>query len=155
MRRVQKRSSVGVTVAASPEQVWAVVSDPTRTGEWSHECRTLVWDGEAGARPGSRFRGTNRAGPWRWTRTCELVTVDPPREISWRTVPTLLFPDSTLWTLRLEPEGDGTRITQTFEVLRAPVLLDRVYALLIPTHQDRDALLREDLARIGPVAARR
>jgi hypothetical protein len=80
------------------------------------------------------------------------VTVDPPREISWRTVPTFLFPDSTSWSLRLEPAPGGTRITQTFQVLRAPWLLDRIYARFIPSHQDRDARLIDDLARIGDVA---
>ena len=37
-------------------------------------------------------------------------------------------------------------------VLRAPWLMDRFYAFLIPTHQDRDARLAEDLRRIGEVA---
>lgn len=154
MKRVQKTGEVSVVVDATPDQVWRVVSDVTRTGEWSHECRTVDWVGSVGeARPGARFRGGNRAGPWRWSRTCELVTVDPARELAWRTVPTTLFPDSTLWTLRLEPVGDGTRLTQSFEVVRAPRLLDLVYARLIPAHQDRDARLAEDLERIGRVAA--
>ena len=153
MRRVQLSGRVEAVVDATPDQVWQVVSDVTRTGEWSHECVSVAWVDEPRARPGARFRGGNRAGPWRWSRTCELVTVDEPRELSWRTVPTLLFPDSTLWSLRLEPAGDGTRIVQSFEVVRAPWLLDRVYGALIPSHQDRDARLAEDLARIGPVAA--
>ena len=55
---------------------------------------------------------------------------------------------------RLRPSGRGTRITQTFTVLRAPWLLDRLYARLIPTHQDRDARLAADLARIGTAAQR-
>jgi hypothetical protein len=71
----------------------------------------------------------------------------------WCTVPTLLFPDSTEWRLLVAPAGSGSRITQSFRVVRAPWLLDRVYARLIPSHQDRDARLAEDLARIG-VAAR-
>ena len=97
--------------------------------------------------PGARFRGRNRAGWARWTRTCEIVSVDAPRELVWRTVPPWLFPDSTEWRIRLEPAGPGTTITQSFTVLRAPWLLDRLYARLIPAHQDRDARLAEDLAR--------
>ena len=156
MKRVQKTACVEVVVDATPDQVWDVVSDPTRTGEWSHECRSVDWVGAVReARPGARFRGGNKAGRWSWSRTCELVTVDAPREITWRTVPTVLFPDSTRWTLRVEPAGAGTRITQSFEVVKAPPVLDAVYARLIPTHQDRDARLAEDLARIGVVAARR
>lgn len=153
MSQVQKRAQIQVVVDASPEEVWQVVSDVTRVGEWSHECLSARWLGGAdGPRPGVRFVGRNRAGWVRWSRTSELVTVDPPREISWRTVSTPLFPDSTEWRLRLEPSGSGTLIAQSFTVLRAPRVLDRVYAALIPSHRDRDARLAEDLARIGAVA---
>jgi hypothetical protein len=153
MRQVQKHSHVEVVVDATAPQVWDVVSDVTRIGEWSHECDAARWLGDAeAAAPGARFRGHNRAGWARWSRTNEITTVDRPRELGWRTVPTMLFPDSTHWTLRLEACGDRTRITQSFTVLRAPWLLDRIYAWLIPAHQDRDVRLTEDLARIGTAA---
>lgn len=156
MSQVQKKSRVEVAVDATVPQVWEVISDVTRIGEWSHECHTARWLGAAdGPAPGVRFRGRNRAGWARWGRTCEFVTVEPPRQIVWRTVPTRLFPDSTQWRIQLEPTSDGrTRITQSFTVLRAPWLLDRLYARLIPTHQDRDARLAQDLARVGDAARR-
>jgi hypothetical protein len=156
MSQVQKRSHVEVVVDATVLQVWDVVSDVTRVGEWSHECRGAYWLGGAdGPAVGARFRGRNRAGwsGWaRWSRTCEIVSWDPPAELVWRTVPTLLFPDSTEWRIRLEIADSGTRLTQSFTVLRAPWLLDRLYALLIPSHQDRNARLAGDLRRIGDVA---
>jgi hypothetical protein len=156
MSEVQKRSHVEVVVDATVSQVWAVVSDVTRVGEWSHECLGAGWLGDAhGPAPGARFRGRNRAGwsGWaRWSRICEIVSLDPPSQLVWRTVPTLLFPDSTEWRIRLEIADGGTRISQSFTVLRAPWLLDRLYALLIPSHQDRNARLTEDLHRIGEVA---
>jgi hypothetical protein len=156
MSQVQKQSLVEEVVDATAWQVWAVISDVTRIGEWSHECRAAWWLDEAdGPSPGVRFRGSNRAGWARWGRTCEIVTVDPPRQLVWRTVPTPLFPDSTRWAIRLEPTSDGrTLIRQSFTVLRAPWLLDRLYARLIPAHQDRDAGLAQDIVRVG-VAARR
>jgi uncharacterized protein YndB with AHSA1/START domain len=141
-------------VDAPVQQVWDVIVDVTRVGEWSHECRTARWLGGAqAATPGARFRGRNRAGWARWSRVCEVVTVDPLREFGWRTVPTLLFPDSTEWRLRLEPHPGGTTITQSFTVLKGQWLLDRLYAMLIPAHRDRDARLGADLARIGDAAA--
>lgn len=155
MSQVQKKSRVKVIVDATVPQVWEVISDVTRIGEWSHECHAARWLGAADEpAPGARFRGRNRAGWARWGRTCEIVTVEPPRQIVWRTVPTPLFPDSTQWRIKLESTSDGrTLITQSFTVLRAPWLLDRLYARLIPAHQDRDARLAQDLARVG-VAAR-
>jgi hypothetical protein len=156
MSQVQKKSRVEVVVDATVPQAWEVISDVTRIGEWSHECHAARWLGAAdGPAPGVRFRGRNRAGWARWGRTCEFVTVEPPRQVIWRTVPTLLFPDSTQWCIQLEPTSDGrTLITQSFTVLRAPWLLDRLYARLIPTHQDRDARLAQDLARVGEAARR-
>ena len=155
MSQVQKNSCVEVVVDATVQEVWQVISNVTRVGEWSHECHAARWLGGAdGPAPGVRFRGRNRAGWARWGRTCEIVTVDPPRLIVWRTVPTLIFPDSTQWQVELNPSADRTLITQSFTVLRAPWLLDRLYAKFIPSHQDRDARLAEDLARIGPAARR-
>ena len=153
MAEVQKSGCVDVVIPASVDAVWQVVGDVTRTGEWSHECREVRWlSGTRSAAPGSRFRGRNRAGWARWGRTCEIVAMDKPREISWRTVPTALFPDSTIWRIRLEPTDGGTRILQEFEVVRAPKLLDHLYAAIIPAHRDRDARLKADLARIGDIA---
>lgn len=156
MGRVQKSSLVTVVVDAPVEDVWRVVSDVRRTGEWSHECRSVQWlAGADAAAPGARFRGRNRAGWVRWTRTCEIVAVDEPAELVWRTVPSWVFPDSTEWRMSLVPEGRRTTITQSFTVLSAPGLLDPVYAWLIPGHRDRDARLAGDLSRIGAVAAGR
>jgi hypothetical protein len=150
---VQKQSKVTVVVDASPEQVWAVVADVRRVGEWSHECRSAEWlGGVTRAQPGARFRGRNRTGIWRWSRTCEVVSADAPHELVWRTVPTWLIPDSTEWRIRLDSAGAGTRITQSFRVLRAPAFHDRLFAVVIPAHRDRDAGLADDLRRIGEVA---
>src|SRR5512141_1825811 len=100
MSQVQKQSRVEVVVAATVRQVWEVISDVTRIGEWSHECHSARWlDHHRGLVTGARFRGRNRAGWARWSRTSEIVTVDPPCEIVWRTVPTRLFPDSTRWRI--------------------------------------------------------
>jgi hypothetical protein len=156
MGRVQKSSRVTVVVDAPVQDVWRVVSDVRRTGEWSHECRSAQWlAGADAAAPGVRFRGHNRARWLRWARTCEFVAVDEPTELVWRTVPSWRYPDSTEWRISLVPEGRRTAITQSFSVVRAPGLLDAVYAWLIPAHQDRDARLADDLARIGAVAAGR
>jgi Polyketide cyclase / dehydrase and lipid transport len=144
---------VETVVAAPIDAVWAVVSDVTRVGEWSHECRRVEWlDGATGAVPGARFRGTNKAGVWTWSRTNEVVVADEPRTLVWRTVPTLLFPDSSEWRIELEPVDGGTRITQSYEVVRAPALLARLYAVVVPSHRDRRASLSDDLRRVGELA---
>ena len=156
MMQVQKQSRVEVVGDATVPQVWEVVSDVTRVGEWSHECHGARWlDDAAGPAPGVRFRGHNQAGWVHWGRTCQIVDVDAPRRLVWQTVSTPLFPDITRWRIQLEETSDGrTLITQSFTVLRAPWLLDRIYARLVPNHRDRDARLTEDLVRVGAVARR-
>jgi hypothetical protein len=101
-----------------------------------------------------RVRGRNPNGIHRWGRVCEIVDARP-WEIAWRTQPTLLYPDSSEWRISLHPLDDGarTRIVQTFQVIRAPGLLEPVYATLIPDHRDRNEALTGDLRRLGTLAA--
>ncbi len=151
--RVQPTADVAVEVAAAPADVWDVATDVTRVGEWSHECQTVTWlDGATGARPGARFRGRNHAGVFRWARVCEVVSSEP-WEFTWRTVPSPLYPDTTIWTIRLhETPSGGTRIEQRYEG-SGPRILFRLYGILIASHRDRTAALTADLERLGEVAA--
>lgn len=154
MGTLARSGSVEVEVTAAPEQVWALLADVTRTGEWSHETHGGEWlDGAAAAVPGARFRGSNRQGRTRWSRVCEVVTVDRPHRLSWRTVPTRLFPDSSLWTFDITPSAGGCRIRQSFEVLKLNPVLDRLFYLVLPAHRDRSAALAADVQRLGEVAA--
>lgn len=151
-RRVQMQNSVAVTVDAEIDDVWDVVKDVRRVGEWSHECVGATWLGDAtSAVPGARFRGRNRAGVFRWGRVCEIVSAEP-YELVWRTVPSALYPDSSEWRIVLDKLGAGTRISQHFRVLRAPKVLSTLYALMIPAHRDRTNALIQDLERLGTAA---
>jgi hypothetical protein len=147
---------VETVVEASPEDVWAVAGDPTRVGEWSHECREVEWcDGATSSVPGARFRGRNRLGRLGWTRVNEVVTADAPRELAWRTVPSRLYPDSTLWRITIEPVAGGTRITQSYEILHINPVFGRLMWLLIPKHRDRTEALAQDVRTLGEVARAR
>lgn len=148
-RRVQKHGRNEVFVAAEPDAVWNVVVDVGRVGEWSHECLECSFLGDANrAEPGARFRGRNRQGIFRWGRVCEVLSTED-RELVWRTVPTRLYPDSTVWRIRVTPADGGTRLEQAFDVVRAPKVLDIIYAMAVPAHRDRAAALTDDLRRLG------
>jgi hypothetical protein len=152
--RIPRSGQVELVVPASVDAVWRVVADVTRVGEWSLECRRVEWlDGAGEVAPGVRFRGTNRAGPWRWSRVNEVLVADPPRTLAWRTVPTRRFPDSSEWRIELEAVEGGTRVVQSFRVLRGPAVLAALYAVLVPTHRGRSTELTDDLRRLGEVAA--
>ena len=153
MGTLPKSGQVEVVTNATPEAIWEIVSDITRVGDWSHECKAGVWvDGATSSRPGARFKGSNKNGRQSWTRSNEILSADAPHELSWRTVPSRLYPDSSIWTITLEPVDGGTRIVQRFEVVKLNPVLDRLFYALIPKHRDRTEALREDIRRLGEVA---
>lgn len=149
MARVGQSCAASVAIDAPVEAVWALISDVTRTGEWSVECCGADWlGGVTGPAVGARFRGRNRRNLARWSRTCELLATEPPRRLAWRTLPTRLLPDSTQWEFDLSSDGRQTTLTERMQVLQIPGLHDRVFAMMLPQHRDRTADLEADLQRI-------
>jgi hypothetical protein len=153
-RSIPRKCRTEAIVHALVEDVWHVIADVTRTSEWSHECYQVTWlDGATAATPGARFRGRNRSGRLRWSRTCEVVTLDAPHEIAWRTLPTLLFPDCTEWRITLEPIGTETRIVQTYQLMSMTPWFTWIVARVNPRHLDRADALDQDLHRLGRLAS--
>ena len=110
------RGEASLRVEAAPEKVYELVSDVTRMGEWSPETTSAEWlDGATGPEVGARFKGRNRHGIARWSTTPRVVAADPGREFAFAT--TWLGKDNTQWTYRFEPDGTGTRVTESFEML--------------------------------------
>ena len=154
MGTLPRTGTVSVEVDASPEQVWTLLTDITRAGEWSHENTGGEWlGGASGPVPGARFHGRNAQGSYKWTRQCEVLAVDPCRSISWRTIPTRIYRDSTIWTYVIEPTERGSRITQSFEIVRLGKVMDRVLYAAVPAHRDRSEALEGDVRRLGEQAA--
>ncbi|MGV9713632.1 SRPBCC family protein [Gordonia sp. NPDC003424] len=152
--RLARRGRTEVIVDAPAEAVWHIITDVTRIGEWSHECRGARWTGTAhAAARGVRFRGTNRSGVLRWMRTCEFTVVDAPRTLSWKTLGLLGIIDSTVWRIDLEPTTRGTRIVQSYDVVHVAPGFDRIYWVLVKGHRDRQDALTDDLRRLGELAA--
>ena len=144
--------TTSVETEAAPEEVWAVLADVTRVGEWSHECRGAEWlDGATAGGVGVRFRGRNQVRFNRWSRACVIDVWEPAREVVWHSEgPAGL--DSTQWRVTLEPHGSGTRVTQTYTILAMQRWFSRFVWLAMPEHRDRAAALRQDLERLGDLA---
>ena len=146
---------VSVHVDASPDAVYELVADVTRIGEFSPECRRAEWLGDArGPAPGARFRGRNVGSKVaRWSRVCEVVTAEPGREFSFRTVPTWAYPDSTLWSYRFAPSGGGTDVTESYEVVKLPPrFLIALYRRMLPHHMDMRPHMQRTLEAMKQVA---
>jgi uncharacterized protein YndB with AHSA1/START domain len=114
-RSVRRECEASVVVTAPSEAVWEVVSDPSRVGEWSCECRGCAWVEKAHSSvPGAHFSGHNRCGRIRWTRLNEVVRADEPKELIWRTMRRWPLPDSVEWRFGFSDEGTGTRVDESF-----------------------------------------
>ena len=105
--------SVTREIAAPAEQVWAMVSDVTRMGEWSPENVGGTWLGGAtGPKPGAKFRGTNRSGKKKWNTVGAVVDADPGRRFSFRVTAAGL--KVAEWIYTFEPTATGCRVTETW-----------------------------------------
>jgi uncharacterized protein YndB with AHSA1/START domain len=107
------RREAAVHVDAPPEKVYDVVTDVRRMGEWSPETTSAEWVGGAtGPAVGARFKGRNKHGWARWSTTPEVVAADAGREFAFD------VGKVTRWTYRFEPDGSGTRLVESFEMLK-------------------------------------
>ena len=58
--------SESVVVARSPEDLYDMVSDVTRMGEWSPVCKACWWEDGGEARTGAWFTGRNELPERTW-----------------------------------------------------------------------------------------
>jgi uncharacterized protein YndB with AHSA1/START domain len=109
---------VSTWIDAPPERVWALVSDPTRYGEWSPENQGGRWAPDT-AKPGvgARFVGSNRHGKLRWKTHCTVIEYEEKVRFAFS-----VAESRTLWGYRLQAENGGTRITEWRDRLRQPPL---------------------------------
>ena len=110
-------------IAASPDAVYAAISDITRMGEWSVECHTCEWeDGSDRAVVGAKFVGHNRNGEHEWTTQATIVEADPGRSFVFQ-CSMYDFHFST-WGYRIEPTDTGCTVTEWSEDLRPESALE-------------------------------
>ena len=114
---------VHTRIEAPPDQVWELIGDPTRMGEWSPECQKVEWTGGATG-PGlkARFKGHNRLGWRRWTTTGTIVRYEPLVEVAWN-VEFGLFPVAE-WSYRIDADPDraGCTVVESFVDRRGRLL---------------------------------
>jgi uncharacterized protein YndB with AHSA1/START domain len=139
-----------VTIAAPPARVYQLVSDISRMGDWSPECRGGEWVGGAsGPEVGAMFRGHNRLGRYRWSTTSKVVAASPGREFAFTVI--VRGRESTRWRYRLEPISGGTAVTESYEFVWAPWHIALGDVLMGRDRQLRRGL-RTTLARLKAAA---
>ena len=98
-----------IVVAVDPETLYDLVSDVTRTGEWSPICRRCEWDEGDGPRVGARFTGYNETPQRTWQTRSRVVAAERGREFAW-----MVGEGYVRWGYTLEPVDGGTRLTESW-----------------------------------------
>lgn len=113
-----------VFIEASPERVWALVTDLALMGEWSPEYDGGEWLDEATAAvAGARFRGHNSRDGRKWESVSTVIEAEPSRSFVWA----VGDPGNAAatWRFDLTPEGNGTRVRQHVRMGPGPSGLTR------------------------------
>lgn len=109
--------SVTVEMRATPEVVWAVVSDVTRIGELSPETFEAEWlDGATGPALGAYFRGhvnRNNSGLVYWAR-CRVTDCQPGRTFGFEVGMGDVWINT--WRYEIAPSPTGCTVTESFRL---------------------------------------
>lgn len=99
--------TVSRTINASPEAIFALVSDLPRMGEWSPENAGGTWQkGATGPALGAKFKGNNKHGDKSWSTTVTVTGCVPGKEFGFHvTVPPVKVAH---WHYRIIDNGDGS-----------------------------------------------
>ena len=110
-------------IAASPADVWAVLTDFRRMPDWSPELVRMVPLKPGGLRVGQQYVGLNRRKAVVWPTRSVVADVEPGRTLAWDT-----RSSGARWIYELAPEGSGTRVVHRRPVPTRLTLLSKVFA---------------------------
>jgi hypothetical protein len=140
------QGSEKIVVTVSPEVAYDVVSDVTRTGEWSPECVKVEW-----TEAGKRFVGHNKDGSREWTMECVVDESSRPTAFSFHTERD--GQPRTKWGYRFAAVDGGTEITEWYErVANTPLVARLVERFVMGGREKHNAEnMRKSLERLKEV----
>jgi len=147
MRQTLDSDEVVRVVHASPDAVYRLVSDVTRTPEHSPEILRCTWeDGATGPVVGARFAAVNKAGRGpAWTNHPVVTVAEPGRAFA--VSRTEKAAGTIVWRYDLEPHPEGTDVRQSYVVTRPISPLGWFVIGTLYGHKDRRAGLRDNMER--------
>ncbi|MDO8390914.1 MAG: SRPBCC family protein [Actinomycetota bacterium] len=114
-------AEVSHTITATPERLYALISDMPRMGEWSQENNGGKWlKGATGPAVGAKFKGKNSKGFRRWSTIATVVTADAGKEFAFDV--TVKGMKVARWGFRLEAAEGGTKVTEFWDDHRVKVM---------------------------------
>lgn len=138
-------TSVEVDVPAPPSQLWPHVADIGLSPRNSDENVRTEWlDGATEPAVGTRFRGWNVSGDFRWDTECTVIDCDEPRRFAWVVGP--LDDAVATWGFDLDEVDGGTRLRQWVRLGPGPSGLT---AAIEQRPDDEEAIVDRRLARLA------
>ncbi|CDO11121.1 polyketide cyclase/dehydrase and lipid transport [Mycolicibacterium cosmeticum] len=105
--------SDSILIGRGRDEIYALVSDVTRMGEWSPQCRACWWDDPAtGPVVGAWFTGRNETAERTWETRSQVVVADPGRAFAWE-----VNDGWVRWGFTVDDADAATRLTQSWVFL--------------------------------------
>lgn len=104
-----------IMIDRPPEQVYELVADVTRMGEYSPICKACWWDDDDHG-VGAWFTGRNETPERTWETRSQVVAAEPGREFAWQVGGNLVR-----WGYTFEPVDGGTKVTESWQFLPAGI----------------------------------
>ncbi|MGF9661217.1 SRPBCC family protein [Arthrobacter crystallopoietes] len=138
------QDELSIHINAAPEAVYKLVADVTRTPEYSPEVSAAKWvKGAQGPAAGARFRATNTIGKFSWHNTPIVTAAEPGREFTFARTERLC--GTVQWRYRFEPEAGGTRVTESYLVVRPITRIGWVLVSGMGTDKNRRRTMHEGI----------
>ena len=99
-----------IHIAAPADELYAMVSDVTRMGEWSPEAVGGRWKDGGSGQVGDWFVGENQTPDRSWERECEVAAAEVGRDFTF--VVGGVEANCTWWSYEFEPTAAGTTVTE-------------------------------------------
>jgi uncharacterized protein YndB with AHSA1/START domain len=136
-----------ITIAASPDVVWGLISDISRHPEFAGPksiTKAIEFDGEVAV--GARWTAHEKFGPQKFDAPSEITAVDPGKSFEWVSFPPMKDEDRgeggrVVWGYRLEPGGEGSTLEHYMTVLepkRGARVLKAMYMVLSLPKKQRE-----------------
>ena len=104
--------SESIHVSCTAEDLYDMVSDITRMGEWSPVCKACWWDEGSSLEVGSWFFGRNETPERTWETKSQVVAADRGREFAF-----IVGGDRVRWGYSFKTVQGGTELTESWEFL--------------------------------------
>jgi ribosome-associated toxin RatA of RatAB toxin-antitoxin module len=106
------KQSDSIVIALSPDDLYDMVSDITRMGEWSPVCKACWWDEGAAPAVDAWFTGRNELPERTWETRSQVVIADRGHEFVFVVGGTFVR-----WGYTFTPLESATRVTESWEFL--------------------------------------